>query len=211
MGKKQHMKRLSILISIILLSLIFASTCKGHVIVQPPEISIKMDNEFIHGDTSKKITVTNNNNYSINMTWYVENPNPISWMRPNRTCMPNLSWIDLKPRWNIITPHNSANFYIYLSIPESSEYLNQHWETWITFKQGTRESGGGLFNQEYAIRTYVDTPKKVEISNNQNHDLFSITIGDQIKISASDIIILAAIATTLAIVYIAIRNKKLQS
>ena len=205
------MKRLSILISIILLSLIFASTCKGHVIVQPPEISIKMDNEFIHGDTSKKITVTNNNNYSINMTWYVENPNPISWMRPNRTCMPNLSWIDLKPRYNIITPHNSTKFYIYLSIPEGSEYLNQHWETWITFKQGTRESGGGLFNQEYAIRTYVDTPKKVEISNNQNHDLFSITIGDQIKISASDIIILAAIATTLAIVYIAIRNKKLQS
>lgn len=202
------MKRLSILISIILLSLIFASTCKGDVIVQPPELSITMDNEFIHGNTSKKITVTNNNDYDVNMTWYLENPNPISWMRPNRTYMPDLSWIDLKPRWNIIPPHNSANFYIYLSIPESSEYLNQHWETWITFKQGTQKSGGGLFNQEYAIRTYIDTPKKVEISNNQNNDLFSIKIGDQIKIPASDIIILAAIATTLAIVYIVIRNKK---
>ena len=204
------MKRLSILISIILLSLIFASICKGDVIVQPPELSITMDNEFIHGNTSEKITVTNNNDYDINMTWYLESPNPISWMRPNRTYMPDLSWIDLKPRWNIIPPHNSTNFYIYLSIPEGSDHLNQHWETWITFKQGN-SSGGGLFNQEYAIRTYVDTPKKVEISNNQNHDLFSITIGDQIKISASDIIILAAIATTLAIVYIAIRNKKSQS
>jgi hypothetical protein len=141
------------------------------------------------------------------MTWYLENPNPISWMRPNRTYMPNLSWIDVNPRWNIITPHNSSNFYIYLSIPEKSDYLNQHWETWITFKHG-KDSGGCLFKQEYAIRTYIDTPKKIIISNNQNHDLFSITIGDQIEISASDIIILAAIATTLAIVYIAIRNKK---
>jgi hypothetical protein len=202
------MKRLFILISVILLSLIFTSICKGDVIVSPPEISIKMDNEFINGNTSKKITIINNNDYEFNMTWYLENPNPMSWMRPNRTYMPDLSWIDLKPRWNIIPPHSSANFYIYLSIPESSEYLNRHWETWITFKQGTQESGGGMFNQEYAIRTYIDTPQKVEISNNPNNDLFSITIGDKIKISVSDIIILAAISTTLAIVYIAIRNKK---
>ncbi len=189
------MKRLSILISILFLSLIFTSTCKGDLVVQPPEVSIKMDNEFIHGNTSKKITITNNDGYSINITWYLGNPNLISLMRPNRTYISNLSWIDLKPRWSIIPPHKSADFYIYLSMPESDEYLSQHWETWITFKQGTQESGGGLFNQEYAIRTYIDTPKK----------------GDQIKISASDIIILVAIAITLAIVYIAIRNKKSRS
>lgn len=200
------MKRLFILISVLLLSLIFTSISKADVIVSPPEISIKMDNEFINGNTSKKITITNNGEYEINMTWYLENPNPASWMRPNRTYMPDLSWIDLKPRWGIISPYSSANFYIYLSIPESDESLNKHWEIWITFK----DSDGGLFNQEYAIRTYIDTPQKAIINDNKNHDIFSITLGDKIKIPASDVILLAAITITLAIVYIVARNRKLK-
>lgn len=200
------MKRLSILISILLLSLFFASFCKANFTVQPAEISITMTNEFIYGNTFKKITVTNNNNYSINMTWYLENPNPISWMRPNRTYMPNLSWVDLNPRWCIISPWKYANFYIYLFMPGSKDYLNQHWETWVTFKHG-KDSEVGMFNQEYAVRVYIDTPKNLVIDNN-NHDLFSIKIGDQMEIPVLYIIIAAAIATTITVFYVLIHRKK---
>ena len=129
-----------------------------------------MDELFMHGNTSKKITVTNNNEFSINASWYVEHPNPISWMRPNRTRITDLSWIDAMPKWQIVNPKAAVSFYIYLDIPESEELLDQHWETWITFKLDSQDNGGDIIHQEYAVRIYIDTPLNLSIINNSNHD-----------------------------------------
>jgi hypothetical protein len=123
-----------------------------------------MDNEFMHGNTSKKITITNNNNNSSNISWYLEHPEPISWMRHNKTCISSLSWIDLDPKWCIVQPDDSVSFYIYLDVPESEDHLEQHWETWVTFKEKYPE--GASMQEEHAVRVYIDTPSEV---TNNNH------------------------------------------
>ena len=46
-----------------------------------------------------------------------------------------------------------------MSIPETKENLNQHWETWITFKEGKSNESGGFINQEFAVRVYINTPE----------------------------------------------------
>jgi len=65
------MKKTFALALMILLPLMFSSTCKGNFSAQPLELSITMDNEFMHGNISKKIKITNNNDYSLNVTWYL--------------------------------------------------------------------------------------------------------------------------------------------
>jgi hypothetical protein len=156
----------SLILVLILLPLIFSSSCKGSIFVQPPEIYITMNDEFTNGNTSKKITIINNTQYNINTTWYLEHPNPISWMRPNRTYILNLSWVDVKPKWRIVPPNSTAEFYIHLNIPEKDELLDQHWETWITFKLDKSQFNGDTFTHERAIRVYIDTPKKETTTNN---------------------------------------------
>lgn len=202
------MKKTFALALMILLPLMFSSTCKGNFSVQPLELSITMDNEFMHGNISKKIKITNNNDYSLNVTWYLEHPNPISWMRPNRTCILSLSWIDLEPKWLAIPPNNDGEFYIYLDIPDNKECLDQHWETWVTFKEGEQNRNGGFFNQECAVRVYINTPEQVTIGNNQGQDFLSITIGDQIKVPLLDIALAAVIATILLIIVTLVIKKK---
>jgi len=192
------MKSFSILISIIMLTLIFTYTSKGDLIIKPPEISIKMDNEFIHGNTSKKIIITNNNNYSTNISWYLENPNPISWMRHNKTFIINLSWIYLNPKWCVISPFDSKSFYIYLDVPEKEEYLKQYWETWITFKE---EHQDGIFNQEYSVRTYIETPINIV----KNH--FTITKKEYITILPILIVVIVIIIIILALSGLKLRRK----
>lgn len=187
------MKKTLALIILLFLSLAFSTVCRANIAVQPLELSITMDNEFIHGNTSKKIAITNNNDYSINVTWYLEHPNPISWMRPNKTCIPSLSWIDVNPKWCIVLPDDSVAFYIYLDVPESEEHLEQHWETWVTFKQ---EPGGGIFNQEHAVRVYIDTPGEVAINNNQD------------QIPPSHVVIVAVVAISLFILGTLVYKKK---
>lgn len=168
MGKvnKLH-KMLSIFIGLIFFTVIFIQVCSGNISVYPREVSIPMNEEFIWENSSKKITIENNGDQSVNVSWYLEHPDPIDWMRQNRTIIPNLSWIDAEPKWCIITPHGSKAFYIYLYVPKREENIQQHWETWITFKQ---ESSGGIFNQEYAVRVYMDTPTEIAF-NNQSQGL----------------------------------------
>ena len=162
------MKKAILMVLTILLPLIFSFSTKGNISVSPPEISISMNEDFINGNTSKKITVSNPDDYTINATWYLEHPNPPSYLRPNRTYIPDLSWIDVNPKWKLISPNDTGEFYIYLDIPENIENLNKHWETWITFKARDPESGGGFINFEFAIRTYIDTPEESYIINNSN-------------------------------------------
>ena len=197
------MRKIFVLIFVLFAFSVSSFSCSGEVKVTPPEISISMDEKFINGNTSQIITLTNNNDFNVNLTWYIDNPSQ-DLRRPNRTDITDFSWIYIEPKWCDTAPGDNAHFYIHLNIPEREENLNQNWEVWAIFKLGSN----GFVNQEYAVRVYIDTPKKVEINNNPNNDLSSVKTGDRIKIPASDIIILAAIVTTLVIVYIAIRNKK---
>ena len=153
---------LSLFIVLIFFTVLFTQVCSGNISVYPPEITIPMNEEFIWGNSSKKITIKNNVDQSINVSWYLEHPDPIDWMRSNRTTIPSLSWIDAEPKWCIIAPQMSKSFYIYLYVPKREENVQQHWETWITFEQ---ESSGSIFNQEHAVRIYMDTPKEIAINN----------------------------------------------
>lgn len=173
------MKKTVSLMIIILFLLMLIPICKGDFIVQPREISITMDNEFILSNTSKKVMITNNNDYSINISWYLEHPNPISWMRPNKTFIPSLSWIDLNPKWYIIPPDDSVSFYIYLYVPESKDHLKQNWEAWVTFK---KEYQDGIFNQEHAVRIYIDTPIIMTNNNSYSQNELSIPRKEPINI-----------------------------
>ena len=175
------MKKKGVILFIIFMPIIFTNACKSEIIVQPPELSIIMDDDFSFENTSNKVTITNNNNFSINVSWYLEHPNPISWIRPNRTCISNLSWFNVTPTWAIINPFDTAFFYIQLLVPEKNEVLDQHWETWITFKEEKANTSSGLFNQEYAVRMYIDTPSEFLKENTLNKsvedfDLFPIYI-----------------------------------
>jgi len=189
------MKKCLIIFITIILIISFLKIGKAELIVSPPELSITMDNEFIEGNTSKKITITNNQNDNYNVTWYLDNPYPIEWMRPNKTVIPNLTWIDLNPKWMILPQNNYSDFFIYLSIPKSDEFLNKSWETWVTFKFENLGSGE-FFNQEFAVRLYIDTPKAVyDASNQTNIKPNSNQIAEVVIISIGIITIFALIVT----------------
>jgi len=121
-----------------------------------------MDQEFIKGNTTKEIVITNNKDKNINFTWYIENPSPAS-RRQNRTNITDLSWVDIEPKWYNASPGDKAYFYIYLKIPENGENLNQSWEVWATFRLGSE----GIFNWVHSIRVYIDTPKNMSVIKNQ--------------------------------------------
>ena len=199
-----YMKKTITLTLLFLLFLMYIPIGNGSFDVQPRELSLTMGSEFIRGNTSRNIIILNNNDYDINVSWYLDHPDPISWMRPNKTLIPHLSWIDIKPHWQIIPPYSKDAFYIYFDIPEKEEYLNQHWETWITFK--TKEQQ--YINIENAVRLYIDTPIELITSNDQNDDSLSIAIGDQIKIPLFHVALAAAIIALLVISIIVIKKKK---
>ena len=139
----------TLVLSIILSLILFLSMVgKSTINFDPLELQITMENEFIQGNTSKDITITNNNDYSINATWYLEHPNPDSYLRPNRTLIPDLSWVDVEPKWMVIPPSGIARFYILLDIPENKELLDQQWETWVTFQLDDNNAGGDIFERE---------------------------------------------------------------
>jgi hypothetical protein len=173
--------------------LLFPVISAGDISVSPAEITISMENEnFINGNTSKKITVTNSYNYTYNITWYIEHPSS-SLMRSNKTCITNLSWVDVEPKWLEIPSKSSGIFYIYLDIPETQENFNKNWETWVTFKGGKQNFSGGVFNLEYAIRVYINTP----------------SIEDKINIPFLEIAILSIVIIVLiAVIAIFNKNKK---
>lgn len=199
-----NIKKTLILTLTSLLFLTSTSICKGDFGVHPRELSITMGNEFLNGNTLRYITVQNGNYYDINISWYIDHPVPISDMRPNKTLIPDLSWINVKPQWQIISPNSSTAFYIYLDIPENEENLDQHWETWITFKREKKQ----FINIENAVRLYINTPIELINNDNQGSDSLSIATGDQINIPLIDFIIAAVIATLIIIGFLLIRKKK---
>ena len=197
------MKKTLILTLTFLLFLTSISICKGDFGVHPRELSITMGNEFVKGNTLRYITLQNGNDYSINISWYLDHPDP-PLMRLNKTFIPDLSWIDVKPQWQIIPQGSSAAFYIYLDIPENEENLNQHWETWITFKREKKQ----FFNIENAVRLYIDTPTELIINDDQGSDSLSIVTGDQTKVPLIDFIIVSVIVILIISGFLVIRKKK---
>ena len=198
------MKKIIILTLIILVSLMLPFSCKAAMSVYPLELWITMDNEFINGNTSKKITITNNDEFSVNITWYIDHPSS-DLMRANKTKIPSLYWISIEPYWRIAQPGDTVSFYIHLDIPEGEENLNQNWEIWPTFKQNKSQ---GVFKFEQAVRLYINTPSKSIIDNNQEQEAFSIKIGDQIKISLFDIGMVTVIIVFLIIGILIVRKNK---
>jgi hypothetical protein len=200
---KNLMKKLFAGIFIFLLFLTFSYSCKANIIIYPEEVSIKMDEDLIYGNTSKRIVVTNNNKEEFNVTWYLENPTPPSKIRPNRTIIPDLKWIDLEPKWKMIPPRSSGIFYIHLNIPKTKNTVNKKWESWITFKSADKE----FFNIEYAIRFYIDTPTNVPGIEDDDGDFFSIKLGDPFTITLSSVAIVIAIFLTVFVLKLKIKRK----
>lgn len=198
------MKKTLILTLIILISLMLLYTCKGALSVHPLELWIVMDDEFINGNTLKKIMVTNNDDFSVNFTWYIDHPSS-DLIRANRTLIPSLSWVDIEPKWHIAQPGDTVPFYIYLDIPESEEYLSQHWEIWPTFKQNKSQ---GVFRFEPSVRLYIDTPLEATIGAGQDQETFSIVTEDQVNIPLIDFIIAAVIVILIIIGFLVIKKKK---
>lgn len=191
----------------IVLLLFFSSLsyiCKANIAIYPEQISINMDEDFIYGNTLKKIIVTNNNLEDFNVTWYLENPTPPSKIRPNRTIIPDLSWIDLEPKWRVIPPRGSGEFHIYLNIPKTKDTINKKWESWITFKGVDKE----IFNIEYAIRLLINTPTDDSGIVDEDGDYFSIKLGDPLTITLSSVLIVVAIVAALLIFNFKFRKKK---
>ncbi|GEM_PF-1074010 len=152
-----------VLMILLLTPLISYPACIAqNVPIEPYEIWITMDQEFIKGNTTKEITITNDKDKKINFTWYIENPSPAS-KRQNRTNITSLSWVDIEPKWYNTSPGDIAHFYIYLNMPETQENLNQSWEVWATFRLGST----GFVNWVHSIRVYIDTPKELD-NNNKN-------------------------------------------
>ena len=150
-----NMKKTIVLISLFYFLLFFSSIAQGSFGVAPRELSVTMTDEFIQGNYFKNITITNSNNYEINITWYLDHPSS-DMIRPDKTTIPDLSWIDVKPKWELIPTQSSTKFYVYLNIPEEQENLKQKWESWIVFKQQDQQ----FINIENAVRFYINTPPK---------------------------------------------------
>ncbi len=135
----------------------FTISCQADVRVEPAELTITIIDDFQQKNPPTNITILNENDYTVNVTWYLENPNPIALLRPNRTFIENLSWIHVTPSWRLIRPNATESFSIFLTIPELNDLLNQHWETWITMTPH-QDGTSSIFSQEYAVRLYIDTP-----------------------------------------------------
>jgi hypothetical protein len=173
------MKKLAILILVtLLLILVQLPKSKGDFNVQPLELNITMIDKFLNGNTTEKIIARNIGDSDINVSWYIDNPTE-DLIRENRTLIPDLNWVDLEPKQQILYPGIDTEFYIYLNIPKNNTNMNQHWEVWITFKQ----EQSYFFNFEHAVRYYIDTPTNL-INNNslnsennyQNYMIFLIVV-----------------------------------
>jgi len=186
---------------LLLLLLLFCTfPCQGAVVVEPAELTIMINDGFIQKNSPANITILNDNNYTINVTWYLEHPNPSSLLRPNRTFIENFSWIQVTPSWQLVAPYASASFSIVLSIPKRNDLFDQHWETWVTFTPHS-EHGDGIFQQEYAVRVYIDTPASsdqpsIPDSNTQDYTFFIL------------LVLLAALIIGSIVVFYWVRKKK---
>jgi len=164
-----------------------------------------MEDGYIDGNTTTKITVTNSYSYNISVKAWMIHPDIIEWMRPNRTLIENISWITIKPSRRVIPAKSNGKFYIHLSIPNETrnQTIDKHWETWAAFKiNSASENSSSSFNQGYLVRVYVDTPKQPtepEPSPSQPERIFYDTL---------IAIVIAIIITTIFFIYMVKKRRQ---
>lgn len=129
---------------------------KADVTVSPTELYLTMTDTYIEGNTTKKITVTNHYSHDISVKVWMMHPDITEWMRANRTLIENISWITIEPSELSVPSDTSANFYIYLTIPNETKNQTyyEHWETWAALK-----IVNASLKEGYLVRVYIDTPK----------------------------------------------------
>jgi len=150
-----------VLLTIASLILLFISSCGANVSVTPTEIYLTIDDTYIEGNTSKKITVTNAYSHDVSVRAWVEHPDIIEWMRANRTLIENISWITIEPSQATISSNTSADFYIHFNIPNETknQTYDKHWESWAAVKvSSAAENASSSFKEGYLIRVYADSP-----------------------------------------------------
>ncbi len=205
------MKKSIIIILFILQIFLLSSFASALISIEPIEVSIKIENNFNQGNSTKKITIQNKDNQNFNATWYIEHPT-LSKIRQNRTRIPDLSWIDVEPKYKNIPPNEKADFYIYTNIPKKEEYIDKHWEVWVTFKGGIQNQNGGIFNLEHAIRIYIDTPKNLAENHTgfeeENKGLTGISTDNADDLHITNIGLLIIAITVLIAIFLFYKKKK---
>jgi len=182
---------------VVLQIFIFSSPGIADLLVTPAEGHISMNNDFIEGNTGKKITVINTYPYDVIVKAVVKNPDPEEWRRPGRTNIDNISWITVKPQQDILLAYSGkTEFYIYLDIPKvfQKNCKDKHWEVWIAISEKPEQEK--TYNIGYLVRVYIDTPPL----QHPLHDIFASL--DWLK----PVIILAIIFGAIVIFFIL--NKK---
>ncbi|MCX6668065.1 MAG: hypothetical protein NTV74_07535 [Euryarchaeota archaeon] len=155
-------------ILVLFLFVALSNFSRAEVVVSPAELWITMNDNYINGSTSQKITVTNLFSYNVSVTAWMEHPDPSNDMRASRTVIENLSWITITPSKQIIPVNGSADFYINLTVPKDrqNETFGQHWETWAALQiNDASESDSAMINVGYLVRVYTDPPPSVEVES----------------------------------------------
>jgi hypothetical protein len=176
--------------------------CHANVVVSPAEIYITMIDEYVDGNTSKKIFVTNHNSYNVSVTAWMTHPDPAEWIRSGRTFIDNLGWITINPSKLIIPADSFAYFYIDVSIPieNKNESYDKHWESWATLKiEDASGNASSSFKEGYLVRIYVDTPQPPDEPDDS--PLFSEQL-------LYDTIIAFSVAVIITLIYFYYRRKK---
>ncbi len=173
------MKNKAILVVMFLLAIPFiSSSCDANVSVTPTEIYLNISDIYVWGNTSRKITVINDNSYNISVKSWMNHPDIIEWMRPNRTLIENISWITIEPSQAIIPANSSRDFYIYFDIPNETknQTYDKHWEIWAAVKAEGTGNFSSSFNKGYLVRVYVDIPPLPEEPSSSLDQIFYDTL-----------------------------------
>jgi hypothetical protein len=142
-------KKITIILPVLFIILLFSINAEASFSV-PSEIKIKTDNSL---KSYKKITITNPNDNTINISCFLEKTYK-DYLKENRTLLPDFSWIKITPEWQKIEPNQKEFFEIAVDIPPDEENFYQKWQVWLTFK-----SEGGTFSVEHSSNLLIDTTK----------------------------------------------------
>lgn len=168
-------------------------------------IEIKMTKNFFHGNTTKKIGITNSFEKEINVESKIEHPEVFS--KKNYTKIPNLSWINTHPVNTTIKPGETKKFYIYVDPEEKQEYTNQLWETSIVFKACFTDDSNNCTDLGTEARVFLITPEEVNSPLNNDEKIKGVSMDKQDSIPFSPILIYLVILFFVLIVFFVYRKK----
>ncbi|MEF8879348.1 MAG: hypothetical protein V5A64_03015 [Candidatus Thermoplasmatota archaeon] len=154
-----------ILIITAILTILLCNSGSASFVLEPAETQINLTHDYQPGNTTRKISIYNNKEEQLNVTWYKEHPYQPT-RKKDRTNISNLSWIDVTPSWQEIFPHNKTNFYIHLNIPKNYSFKGEKWEVWVTFK--INSEGQDNLKVEQVAKILIDTPDEINDDKNSS-------------------------------------------